>query len=85
MEAEIQTQIPGIDHVISEYSVVSMHRLTRKEKGGKLPLCEELLLKIRYLLIFFIEGLSHSCIKDIRSGCGPQRSIPNFGSCADYH
>lgn len=24
MESEIQTQIPGIDHVISEYSVVSL-------------------------------------------------------------
>ena len=27
MEAEIQAQIPGLDHVISEYSVVSLEML----------------------------------------------------------
>jgi hypothetical protein len=55
METELQAQIPGLDHVVSEYSVVSAtkHHVKRDQK---------------YMLTENI-GLFDACLERLRRGC----------------
>lgn len=75
MEAEIQAQIPAVDHVISEYAVVSLSPSELLEVGGQRTHVEEGgvtdmispagrldMLWVMFADSTFFAGLSHPCL-----------------------